>query len=143
RYWRVRTISRVFLPHVVHHIESDGLAFGGGHHVDLGGNPLAAEIKDVRRPLAPPGNLFGWNVGQRLAGTDGRTHGPLADGSSVVAHVALHHLLLRFHHFRDSKRAGQHAVVAGNTPGRRWARRSASKRKPRNGCSPSVRGNRN
>ena len=37
---------------------------------------------------------LGRHVGQRLAGADRGAHGPLADRGAVVAHVALHHLLV-------------------------------------------------
>src|SRR5205807_4124694 len=39
----------------------------------------------------------------------------LADGRAVITHVALHHLLLRNHHLRDTEGASQHAVVTGDT----------------------------
>ena len=104
----------VLLPHVVHNIESDSLSFGWGHHVNLGRDLLAAEIENIRWLLAATGDLLGPDVRQCLARTDRRAHRPLADGSAVIAHVALHHLLLGNHHLRNAEGAGQHAVVAGD-----------------------------
>jgi hypothetical protein len=49
-----------------------------------------------------------------LTRADRRTHWPFAYGCPVIAHIALHHLLLGFHHLRYSERASEHAVVAGN-----------------------------
>src|ERR1700690_1732872 len=104
----------VLLPHVIHYIQSDGLAFGWSHHVNLGRNFLAAEIENICRLLTAAGNVLWSNVRQCLARTDCRAHRPLADGSAVIAHIALHHLLLGNHHLRDTEGAGQHAVVAGD-----------------------------
>src|SRR5579864_4259130 len=105
----------VLLPHVVHNIEGDGLSFSWGHHVNLGRNLLAAEIENICRLLPAIGNLLGPHVRECLARADGRAHGPLADGSAVIAHVALHHLLLGNHHLRNAEGAGQDAIVAGDT----------------------------
>src|SRR5437868_1063145 len=104
----------VLLPHVVHNIEGDSLSFGWGHHVNLGRDLLAAEIENICRLLTTAGDLLWSNVRQCLARTDGRAHRPLANGSAVITHVALHHLLLGNHHLWDTKGAGQHTVVAGD-----------------------------
>src|ERR1035438_2707781 len=105
------------LPHVVHNIQSDGFTFGWSHHENLGRDLLAAEMENIRWFLATIRNVFGPDVSQCLARTNGCAHGFLTDGSAVVAHVALHHLLLGNHHFWDAERAGYHAVVAGDAAG--------------------------
>ena len=82
------------LPHVVDDVDGDRFGPRRRHHEDLRRDGLVPEAEHVRRHFPPgAGDRFGRNVGERLAGADGRAHGPLADRRAVVAHVALHHLL--------------------------------------------------
>src|SRR5579872_798381 len=104
----------LLLPHVVHYVQCDGIALGGRHYEDFGCDLLLSKIENVGRLLAPSGNLFRSNVGKRLTGADGRAHWPFAYRCPVVTHIALHHLLLGFHHLRDSEGAGENAVAAGD-----------------------------
>src|ERR1017187_8189985 len=99
------------LPGVIGDIDGDGSGIRGRHHIDLGDDPLVAEPEGIYGLLAARGrDGFGLHIGQRLAGTDGGAHGALAYGSAVVAHVALHHLLVFRHQFRNPEGARQHAI---------------------------------
>src|SRR6516165_6046890 len=98
------------LPDMVENVERDRSSVARNHHVHLGRDTLFAEIENVNGLFAPPCDLFGAHVSERLAGTDRGTHGPLADGSPVVTHIALHHLLALGKDFRNPERASEHAV---------------------------------
>src|SRR5215472_12967804 len=101
-----------FLPHVIDHVQSNRIPFGGSHHENLGRDFLLAEIEDVGRLLSAASDFFRRDVRQCLAGAHRGAHGPLADGSTVIAHIAFHHLLLEFHHLGNTERAGNHTVAA-------------------------------
>src|SRR6185312_16574400 len=78
------------------------------------GHALLAKIKNVAGLLAAMGDVLRAHVGQRLAGTHGGAHGAFARRSAVVAHVALHHLLVLGNFLGNAEGAGQHAVPASD-----------------------------
>src|SRR5215467_6421651 len=91
------------LPGVIGDIDGNGVCSSRRHHENLSGDFLVAEPERVDRLFTPRGrDGFGRDVSKRLAWTDGSAHGALADRSTVVTHIALHHLLVFRNQLGDS-----------------------------------------
>src|SRR5262249_44941852 len=98
------------LPQVISNIDINLVATGGGHEKYLGPHDLISEPHRVDRSLPSLRYFFPAQIGEGLTWAHRRTHGTLAHRGSVVAHVALHHLLVFGYDLRNPEGTRKHTI---------------------------------